>query len=139
MAAIAAFNAPTYTIDITPFVPLLANGDLHNFTINVRGQGGNGSTNPDWIISGSVAITLDPGGMQTTGCLTSHHSQSSVINTPLPTDKDGHIRFETKASRQLVVTGKVVTGSGVHRSIRMDQNFEFTNTQAWLPGGNYQV
>lgn len=55
IAAIGALNAPSYTMDITPFVPLLSDGENHNFTIIVEGQGqGNGSTNPKWIISGSM-------------------------------------------------------------------------------------
>ncbi|EGG12564.1 uncharacterized protein MELLADRAFT_86715 [Melampsora larici-populina 98AG31] len=138
IAAIGALNAPSYTMDITPFVPLLTDDKNHNFTIVVEGQGqGNTSTNPKWILSGSVGITLDPSGARTTGKLESVHSTPHFKTTPLPDDAQGRIRFKTEASRQLSLKATVVTGTTGQQSVSVTQDFKFSNVQIQAASGKF--
>ncbi|KAH9811836.1 peptide N-acetyl-beta-D-glucosaminyl asparaginase amidase A-domain-containing protein [Melampsora americana] len=128
ITAIGALNAPSYTMDITPFVPLLTDEQNHNFTILIEGQGnGNTSTNPKWILSGSVGITLDPSGTRTTGKLESVQSTPYLKTIPLSDDEQGRIRFKTEASRQLELKATVVTGTNGQQSVTVTQDFKFSN------------
>lgn len=58
--AYGAFDQPTYKVDLTPFVPLLADGNNHTVTINV------GSSEPDqailgnWWVSGNIQVCFLP-------------------------------------------------------------------------------
>lgn len=140
ITAIGALEAPSFTLDITPFVPLLTDRCSHNFTIIVRGdEADNGTTNPEWIISGSVGITLDPSGTRTKGKLTSHDTQSLINKRPLSHDEEGRIVFTTEASHELFMTAEVVTGSQGSRMVQVQQKLSYVNTQTWTPGGSFQV
>ncbi|KAG0151623.1 hypothetical protein CROQUDRAFT_719785 [Cronartium quercuum f. sp. fusiforme G11] len=139
ITAIGAFEAPSFTLDITPFVPLLADCLPHNFTINVHGDGsGDRSTNPEWIISGSVGFSLDPSGRKTTGKLASHETRSSVKTTPLSRDQKGRLVFTTDASRDIAITAEVVTGSSALQKVRVEQKLAYFNKQTWVSGGTFQ-
>ncbi|KAI8460217.1 peptide N-acetyl-beta-D-glucosaminyl asparaginase amidase A-domain-containing protein [Phakopsora pachyrhizi] len=131
IAGIGAFDAPAYTIDITPFVPLLADGAPHSFTIAVKGQGENGSINPDWIFSGMALFTVDPSGKQTTGKILNHVTDSKTLVTP-PASKshpvDGSTQFKVTSYRKLSVSSTVTTGSG-SQVVKFEQDLTFSNTQ----------
>lgn len=139
IAGIGAFEAPSFTLDITPFVPSLADGSTHNFTINVQGDGhGNQSTNTAWILSGSVGFSLDPSRKKTTGKILNHQTSTSVQTTPISQDTKGHLIFTTTASRDLVMTAEVSTGSSAQQKVRVEQKLTYSNKQTWTSGGAYQ-
>ena len=58
-ASVGAFDSPTYFVDITPFLPLLCDGEAHNFTITVIGMGPDLSINSDWIVSGNIMVIVN--------------------------------------------------------------------------------
>jgi hypothetical protein len=60
MVSYGAFDSPTYYIDATPFLPMLSDGQPHNFTLNVAGMGSDHSINNDWIVSGNVQVRMLP-------------------------------------------------------------------------------
>ncbi|EGG03240.1 uncharacterized protein MELLADRAFT_90243 [Melampsora larici-populina 98AG31] len=136
IAAIGASNAPSYTLDITPFVPLLTDDKNHNFTIMIGGQEP-GLSKPSWVLSGSVGITLDPSGTRTTGTLDSVVTKPYQKSTPLPDDAQGRINFKTEASRQLSLKATVITGTKGKQSVTVTQDFKFSNTQIITASGDY--
>ncbi|KAG0143578.1 hypothetical protein CROQUDRAFT_724471 [Cronartium quercuum f. sp. fusiforme G11] len=139
IAGIGAFEAPSFTLDITPFVPSLADGRTHNFTINVQGDGsGNQSTNTAWILSGSVGFSLDPSRKKTTGKILDHQTSTSVKTTPISQDTKGHLIFTTTASRDLELTAEVQTGSSAPQKVRVKQKLNYSNKQTWTSGGASQ-
>ncbi|WAR52458.1 hypothetical protein PtB15_1B900 [Puccinia triticina] len=146
IAGIGAFDAPTYIIDISPFVPYLSDSNAHNFTLVVEGQGEKHSINPDWIFSGSVFMTLDPSGARTTGEMIAYSTDSNTTVEPsagaskLLSDVDPScsINFLIKSYRKLSVSSLVITGSGEPRVVSVEQDYNYMNEQSWLPRGDYQ-
>ncbi|PLW07813.1 hypothetical protein PCANC_21050 [Puccinia coronata f. sp. avenae] len=145
IAAIGAFDSPTYVIDISPFIPLLSDSKAHNFTLFVQGQGENGSINPDWIFSASVFASLDPSGARTTGKILTHSTDSkttvgaaSAASTPPKIDPKDLVSFVTHSFRYLSISSTVVTGTGGSQVFKTEQDMTFINQQSWLPGGAYQ-
>lgn len=67
LVSFGAFNQPTYTLDLTPFVPLLADGKHHNVSLSVVSAEKNGTIDASWFISGNIQASLDPTGKPTTG------------------------------------------------------------------------
>jgi len=142
IAAIGAFDAPSYIIDISPFVPYLSDSKAHNFTLVVLGQGVNSSINSEWFFSGSVFVTLDPSNARTIGEMITHFTDSKTTVVPLPTGYDQHssscVNFVTKSYRKLSISSLVITGSGEPQIVKTEQDYSYSNQQSWIPSGVYQ-
>ncbi|KAI7962979.1 hypothetical protein MJO28_001073 [Puccinia striiformis f. sp. tritici] len=146
IAGIGAFDAPTYILDISPFIPYLSDSKAHNFTMMVEGQGENRSINSEWIFSGSVFMTLDPSGARTTGDIISYSTDSNTTVDPSPkglnfspdTDSNDSINFVTESYRKLSISSILITGSGEPRLVKFEQDFSYMNEQSWIPRGDYQ-
>ncbi|POW23384.1 hypothetical protein PSHT_00269 [Puccinia striiformis] len=146
IAGIGAFDAPTYILDISPFIPYLSDSKAHNFTMIVEGQGENRSINSEWIFSGSVFMTLDPSGARTTGDIISYSTDSNTTVDPSPkglnfspdTDSNDSINFVTESYRKLSISSILITGSGEPRLVKFEQDFSYMNEQSWIPRGDYQ-
>lgn len=72
IAGYDAYDLPTFEVDVTPWLPLLADGKLHEFALKVVGydsevQGHVGTVGENWYVTGSVFIWTDEAGHQTTG------------------------------------------------------------------------
>ncbi|KAI7953962.1 hypothetical protein MJO28_006509 [Puccinia striiformis f. sp. tritici] len=145
IAAIGAFDAPTYTIDISPFVPLLSDSKPHNFTIFVEGQGEKGSINQEWLFSASVFISLDPTGVRTTGRMLTYLTDSKTtvdvpkeVRIPPNMDPKSLISFATHSFRKLEISSNIVTGTKGAQVVKVEQDMTFINQQSWGPGAAYQ-
>ncbi|KAA1074511.1 hypothetical protein PGT21_008337 [Puccinia graminis f. sp. tritici] len=145
IAAIGAFDAPTYVLDISPFVPLLADSKPHNFTLRVVGQGENGSINEDWVFSAAVFVGLDPSATRTTGSILTHFTDSKTtvevpkdIRIPPNLDPKSLTSFTTRSFRQLSISSSVVTGTGELKIVKVEQDMTFVNQQTWAADTAYQ-
>ena len=86
IVGIDAFDLKEDEIDITPWLPLLCDGNAHNFTIRVSGLNDNGNGTASlsetadsyWLVTGKVFVWLDATGHVTTG-------QGPYRVTPMPT------------------------------------------------------
>ena len=67
ITAYGAMDLPTYFLDLTPFVPILTDGQPHNITIDVVSAEQNHTINGSWNLSGNLQVVLDPSGLPTTG------------------------------------------------------------------------
>lgn len=138
MTSFGALESPTYMIDITPWLPLLTDNKYHNYTIAVEGQGINNSINKDWVLSGNIAVTLDPSGKRTTGRLVSYNSVP--FKNANPTIIEGNkVKIDTAGKRTLSVSSMIQTGSSPPQMVRLDQELSFQNTQIWGQGGATEV
>lgn len=52
----ATLDLPTYFIDLTPFVPLLADGGPHNVSLDVVSAEANHTINDNWFVSGNIQV-----------------------------------------------------------------------------------
>ncbi|KAI9606997.1 hypothetical protein KEM48_001653, partial [Puccinia striiformis f. sp. tritici PST-130] len=126
IAGIGAFDAPTYILDISPFIPYLSDSKAHNFTMIVEGQ--------------------DPSGARTTGDIISYSTDSNTTVDPSPkglnfspdTDSNDSINFVTESYRKLSISSILITGSGEPRLVKFEQDFSYMNEQSWIPRGDYQ-
>lgn len=150
IAAIGAFDAPTYVIDISPFIPRLTDSRSHNFTMVVVGEGVKSSINPEWLFSGSAFVTLDPSGARTSGQILQHSTESKTVVEPSSKnlislkgvniqEEASPIDFIVKSYRKLSISSIITTGSGQSQSMKMEQDLVFMNEQSWTPGGDYQA
>ncbi|MBW0486174.1 hypothetical protein O181_025889, partial [Austropuccinia psidii MF-1] len=119
LASYGSFDQPTYTIDITPFLPLLTDSSTHNFTLTVEGQGKNRSINSEWLLSGNIAIKRDPSGKRTTGKLLNYSTLSTIQSSGQLCSSEVYLNVE--ANRKLSITSSIIPGSGAPRQDTMQQ------------------
>lgn len=72
IVSIGAYDLPTSEIDVTPWLPLLCDGQPHTFVLQVVGfdsqtEGNIGVIGENWYVTGAVFIWLDEHSKQTTG------------------------------------------------------------------------
>ena len=72
IVGIDAYDLPTFEIDITPWLPLLCDGNSHTFGLKVVGYdssvpGHIGTVGENWYVTGSVFVWLDKAGKRTAG------------------------------------------------------------------------
>ncbi|KAG6550088.1 hypothetical protein Mapa_008044 [Marchantia paleacea] len=119
IAAIGAFDLPSYDIDITPFVGTLLDGKDHTFGLSV-------TDNLDtWILQGNLHLWIDPSRRSTSGSL-----ESSVVPSFIPQvdvkfeGLDG--TFNTTAFRSLSYVGHVASSFG-NLTTTVSQALKFYN------------
>ncbi|KAG0469156.1 hypothetical protein HPP92_018484 [Vanilla planifolia] len=66
VAAIGAYDFPSYDLDLTPFVGLLLNGREHEFRLAVK------DSRPFWLVSGNLHLWLDAWSDGVEGALVRH-------------------------------------------------------------------
>lgn len=136
IAAYGSLDQPTYTIDITPFLPLLTDSKPHNFTLIVAGQGENGSINSRWYLSGNIAINVDPSGVATTGKILNYKTTPNIKISG--ENCDGVIFTSVEASRKLSVESYLVTGGKNKKKVSFNQDLLYENKQNLAVDGNTQ-
>ena len=55
-----AVDLPTYFLDLTPFVPLLTDGQPHNITLSVSSVESDHTINQNWFVSGAIQVDVLP-------------------------------------------------------------------------------
>ncbi|XP_020595660.1 peptide-N4-(N-acetyl-beta-glucosaminyl)asparagine amidase A-like [Phalaenopsis equestris] len=66
VAGIAAYDLPSYDLDLTPFVGLLVDGREHDFSLIIR------DSQPFWLVSGNLHLWLDAWSDRVEGALVRH-------------------------------------------------------------------
>lgn len=72
IAGIDAYDLPSFEVDITPWLPLLCDGNAHTLGFKVVGYDSStkshiGTVGENWYVTGSVFVWLDKEGKHTTG------------------------------------------------------------------------
>lgn len=76
MVAYGAFDQPTYTMDLTAFLPLLLDGRAHCVSLAVVSGERNGSISSSWFLSGNIQARLDSVGKPTTGSIVHYDAEA---------------------------------------------------------------
>lgn len=140
LTAYGAYDQPSYFIDATPFVPLLADGKTHNITLRVQGQGiQTPSINSNWFVSGSVHVRT--GRKPVSGRVTKYQVQSA----PNPVTRVGAYGAANEtvwatvvANRSILIESELVGDEG-SRVVRFEQKLGYTNDQKYADEGWVQV
>ncbi|KAJ6463356.1 peptide N-acetyl-beta-D-glucosaminyl asparaginase amidase A-domain-containing protein [Mycena sanguinolenta] len=125
-----AFDLPTYFLDLTPFVPLLTDGQPHLFTIDVASAEADKTILQNWFVSGVLQIITDPSPKRTTGNITSYSAEPfAQTNTTGSISENGDISIIVTASRKIRITADILSGSGQANHVVFSQNLEYVNQQ----------
>ncbi|GJJ12407.1 hypothetical protein Clacol_006649 [Clathrus columnatus] len=140
-----ALDLPTYYIDLTPFVPILADGDPHNLTLDVVSGESNHTINQNWDNFLRNALKkvrfrkrADPSGKQTTGKITKYEAGPFGTSSSSASIGNGDINITVEASRSLHIEAEVLSGSGQSTHVVWQQELKYTNTQFYLNNFNVQ-
>ncbi|KAI5848748.1 peptide N-acetyl-beta-D-glucosaminyl asparaginase amidase A-domain-containing protein [Morchella snyderi] len=143
IVGIAAYDVPEYTIDITPFLPLIL-GSPATFEIRVVTADPDEEIANDWIVSGRVFVWTDPSeNWITTGAL--HHKSLDATafstTTKLTTEDGGNVNatlyHHITAQRALSFTATISTSAGP-RAVVWSQGLSYANTNRVSAGGATQ-
>ncbi|KIX96690.1 uncharacterized protein Z520_07409 [Fonsecaea multimorphosa CBS 102226] len=125
VVGIDAFDIREDEIDITPWLPLLCDGESHSFELRIVGidDDGNGggllseAVGSYWVLTGKMFVWLDSGGGITTG---GHHmadvsvcsiSMSSTVSTT-SNGTNCSLSYTVNVDRQLYISSEVRTSHG---------------------------
>lgn len=128
-----ALDLPTYFLDVTPFVPILADGQAHNFTIDVLSAESDHTTLQNWFVSGNLQVFTDPSRRPTTGRILRADNQPFAATRAVGNvDRDGSLRFTITASRSIHIESEIVSGSGKESHVTWTQAYDYSSSQQWL-------
>ncbi|KAG0460336.1 hypothetical protein HPP92_023464 [Vanilla planifolia] len=74
VAAIGAFNLPTYDIDLTPFLSMFLDGQPHEIGLGVR------DSQPYWLLSGNLHLWIDAWSDAVTAGLVEYRAPPLKVN-----------------------------------------------------------
>lgn len=150
IVGIDAFDLKEDEIDITPWLPLLCDGNAHNFTIKISGLNdtGNGTatlseiTDSYWLVTGKVFIWLDQAGHVTTGTTSSkaQPAPSLQVTSSVGTTNGSNssLHYEVTAQRSLSFQSTINTSRG-KKPASWRQSLSFTSKGDYTDYGNVEV
>ncbi|CAA7271697.1 unnamed protein product [Cyclocybe aegerita] len=138
ISSYGALDLPTYFLDLTPFVPIFADGNPHNVTLDVASAEDDHTVLQNWFLSGVLQVFVDKSSKPTTGKITTYsvhpYSQSSTVGTV----GGGDVNVTVSASRKLRIESTIISGSGKVNHVVWTQNMQFKNVQFLLDNTNTQ-
>lgn len=151
VVGIDAFDLKEDEIDITPWLPVLCDGQRHHFEIRISGlrDDGDGHAVPTktvgsyWLVTGKVFIWLDEEGHRTTGSTPRVYDpspefrvSSTVLEKANGTNET--LLYEVRAGRSLSVSSLVRTSDGISLA-SWHQRLKFSNSGNYSNGGNVEI
>ncbi|KAI0273633.1 peptide N-acetyl-beta-D-glucosaminyl asparaginase amidase A-domain-containing protein [Gloeopeniophorella convolvens] len=134
-----AIDLPTYHIDLTPFVPILTDGEPHNITLDVASAEPDHAINQNWFVSGLLQVKLDPSSRPTTGKITRYEaSDFAVSNASASVGDNGDVNITLSASRSVHIEAEIIGGSGAQTNVVFTQLLRYENVQNYLDNTNIQ-
>ncbi|KAG8866451.1 hypothetical protein FRC20_008497 [Serendipita sp. 405] len=131
IVAYGAYDAPTYNVDLTPFIPLLTDGSPHTVTLDAISDEPDHALNPNWYLSGNIKVSLDESNKPTAGNITRYEVPSfRAQHTITPIGQDSY-NMTVDVSQSVFIEATIVTGSGARKHITWKQNFHFSNVQSY--------
>ncbi|KIK57827.1 hypothetical protein GYMLUDRAFT_246804 [Collybiopsis luxurians FD-317 M1] len=152
-----ALDLPTYVLDVTPFLPLLTDGDAHNFTLDVISAESDGAINQNWFVSGKhfffsfvglehvqywgvrlLQIVTANTSSPTTGNMTVYEANDFPVSSSTASiSQSGDMVITVNASRKIHIESDVCS-NGVCTTVVFDQSLEYSNVQSYFDGLNVQ-
>ncbi|KAH9047740.1 peptide N-acetyl-beta-D-glucosaminyl asparaginase amidase A-domain-containing protein [Lactarius hengduanensis] len=125
-----AIDIPTYHLDLTPFIPILTNGQPHNITLDVASAEPDHQINQTWYLSGLLQVNLDSSTSPTTGNITLYQADDYAVSTATGSN-DGDINIIVNASRSVHIEAEIIAGSGEQTKVVFTQNLEYGNVNTF--------
>ncbi|GJE90902.1 peptide N-acetyl-beta-D-glucosaminyl asparaginase amidase A-domain-containing protein [Phanerochaete sordida] len=128
-----ALDLPNYFLDVTPFVPLLTDGQPHNFSLDVVSAESDHAINQNWFVSGLLQVVTDPSGKPTTGKMNVYQGAPfAQTSTTGSVGANGDVNVTVKATRNIRIESTIVSGSGKVNNVVFTQALSYSNTQSFL-------
>lgn len=134
-----ALEQPTYFIDLTPFVPILTDGNPHNISLDVVSAEDDHTINQNWFVSGNLQVVLDPSNKPTTGKITVLNAPPFAVTNTTGVVGGNDVNFTVSATRNIHIEADIVSGSGKKTHVVWSQSLKFSNTQDYINNSNVQV
>lgn len=135
-----AIDLPTYFLDLTPFVPVLTDGQPHNISLDVVSAEDDHTINQNWFVSGLLQVVTDPSGKPTTGKITHYDAPLfAETDTTGSVGTNGDVNVTVSASRKIHIEAEVTSGSGKTTHVVWSQTLEYSNTQNYLDNTFVQI
>lgn len=151
IVGIDAFDLRQHEIDVTPFLPLLCDGNSHMFEIRVAGLNDDGrghatlteTVGSYWVITGTIFLFLDSAGSITTGSMpvVGEAQPQFIVSSTVTQDSAGAndtLVYNTAASRYLSISSTITTSTG-SSAVSWVQQLSYTNYGALTAQGLVQV
>lgn len=148
---IDAFDLKEGEIDISPWLPVLCDGQPHNLTVNVVGLSDDGKTaslspnvTSNWQVTGKLFVWLDPKADSiTTGSPPAVNGADPTIAisqsvTQNATGFNDTLKYTTSVSRSFTVSGSITTSAG-NTTVTWTQTLAHTDDAVLSNGGQNQV
>jgi hypothetical protein len=140
IAAYGAIELPTYFIDVTPFIPLLADGKPHLFTIDVASAEDDHNILQNWYVSGLLQVITDSSEEPTTGKMTVYNAPPFAKSTNTGNiDTPGKVSITVKATRKIHIEADITSGSGKKSHVTWSQDLSYSNNQIYQDNARLQV
>lgn len=125
---------------MTPFVPIFADGEPHNITIDVASAETNHTTLQNWFVSGVLQVNTDHSSGRTTGNITSYVAEPFASSTTTGNVGDnGDVNITVTATRKIHIEADIISGSGVVTHAIWSQDLQYSNVQNYLEDATIQV
>ncbi|KAH8982205.1 hypothetical protein EDB92DRAFT_129492 [Lactarius akahatsu] len=122
---------PTYHLDLTPFIPILTNGQPHIITLDVASAESDHQINENWYLSGLLQVKLDSSTLPTTGnSITLYQADDYAFSTASGSNNND-INIIVNASRIIHIEAEIIAGSGERTKVVFTQNLEYGNAQTY--------
>ena len=136
---IDTFDLREHEIDVTPWLPILLDGKLHKFEIQVASLDDDGkghamlinNSGSFWLVTGKIFLFLDKASAATTGGRINIATPPPLITisstvTENATGANETLAYHTAVSRQIFITSTIYTSSGA-QVVSWSQNLSYTN------------
>ncbi|KAF8394876.1 hypothetical protein HHK36_018813 [Tetracentron sinense] len=130
VVAIGAFDLPSYDLDLTPFLGLLSDGNIHYIGLGVT------DSISFWLVDANLHLWLD-------SCSSAVQAKSVLYQTPaLSIERESKFKqldgsFEIEAKRKTEFAGWVNSTAG-NFTTRVSQEFKFKNSIKFKRNGTYK-
>lgn len=135
-----ALDLPTYFLDLTPFVPVLTDGQPHTIGLDVVSAEDDHAINQNWFVSGNLQVVTDPSGKPTTGKITKYDAGDFAVTTTTGSvGANGDVNVTVAATRSVHIEAEITSGSGKTTHVVWSQSLAYSNTQNFLDNTTVQV
>ncbi|KAH9037494.1 peptide N-acetyl-beta-D-glucosaminyl asparaginase amidase A-domain-containing protein [Lactarius pseudohatsudake] len=122
-----AIDIPTYHLDLTPFIPILTNGQPHTITLDVASAEPDHQINKNWYLSGLLQVNLDSSTSPTTGNITLYQASDYAVSTATGSNDSDITSIIVNATRSIHIEAEIIAGSGEKTKVVFTQNLEYGN------------
>jgi ribosomal protein S8E len=106
VAALGAFDLPTYDVELTPFLGLLVDGKAHEIVLSVV------DGIAEWLVDANLHLWLDPASPNVSAALSRYRTPRLSITRRYSTRRPLDGRFEIRAKRKSRFSGWVNSSFG---------------------------